>query len=196
MFEGEVVVMLSGLFAQQGYLSFCLVILLVQIAATLNDGMWFVVGRYRVPRKLHNSAWFQKLAERPMGIVNDRPATLALCMRFMYGFRTLIPLGLGLSKLSAPKFFFLHAIGTLAWALSLASVGYFFGGVLETLFGRIKYPELLMISVVILMVAVFVSINKLFKRYLGKKLREEQSSNTEEEQDTKNIGGGGDKDAG
>lgn len=180
MFEGEVVVILSGLFAQQGYLSFCLVILLVQIAATLNDGMWFFIGRYRVPRRLYASAWFQRVAERPMGIVNERPEMLALLMRFMYGFRSLIPLGLGLSNLPVLKFFFFHAIGTFAWAMSLASIGYFFGGMLETMFGRIRHPELVMVSVVIVMVALFVSFSKLFKRYLGRKLSQEESRNTKE----------------
>jgi membrane protein DedA with SNARE-associated domain len=180
MFEGEVVVILSGLFAQQGYLSFCLVILLVQIAATLNDGMWFLIGRYRVPRKLYASAWFQRMSLRPMGLVNERPEMLALFMRFMYGFRSLIPLGLGLSKISPPRFFIFHAIGTFAWAMSLASIGYFFGGMLETLFGRIKYPELVMVSVVIVMVTLFFSFSKLVKRYLGRKLNEEESGDTEE----------------
>ena len=181
MFEGEIVVILSGLFAQQGYLSFCLVIVVVQIAATLNDATWFLIGRYRVPRRLYASARFQRLAERPMELVNDRPALLALTMRFMYGFRSLIPLGLGLSNLPAFKFFFFHAIGTFAWAISLTSIGYFFGGMLETMFGRIRYPELVMVSVVILMVALFFSFSKLFKRYLGRKLSQEEGSNTKEE---------------
>lgn len=169
-FEGEVVVMLSGLFAHQGYLSFPLVILLVQIAAVLNDGMWFLIGRYRLPKRLYAQEWFQKLARRPMNVVNDRPEMLALTMRFMYGFRSLIPLGLGMSNLSARKFFILHGLGTLAWSLSLCSLGYFFGGVLETLFGRIRYPELLMVAVVVLMVAIFFSVSKIFKRYLGRRL--------------------------
>lgn len=95
---------------------------------------------------------------------------LALTMRFMYGFRSLIPLGLGMSSLSAKKFFVLHGIGTLAWSISLCSLGYFFGGVLETLFGRIRYPELLMVAVVVLMVAIFFSLGKIVKRFLGQKL--------------------------
>lgn len=180
MFEGEVVVILSGLFAQQGYLSFGIVILLVQIAATLNDAMWFLIGRYRVPKWLYKKPWFLRLAARPMELINGRPELLALSMRFMFGFRSLIPLGLGLSHLSVPRFFFFHAIGTLAWALSLASIGYFFGGMLETLFGRIRYPELVMVSVVIVAVMVFFSFSKLFKRYLGRKLNQEEGSDTEE----------------
>lgn len=180
MFEGEVVVILSGLFAQQGYLSFCLVILVVQIAATLNDASWFLIGRYRVPRRLYATAWFQRLAERPMRLINGRPEIIALFMRFMYGFRSLIPLGLGLSHLSIPKFFFFHAIGTFAWAVSLASIGYFFGGMLETMFGRIRYPELVMVAVVILLVALFFSFSKLFTRYLGRRLSQEESRDSEE----------------
>lgn len=181
MFEGEVVVILSGLFAQQGYLSFCLVILLVQIAATLNDAMWFLIGRYRVPKWLYKKAWFQKLAARPMELISGRPELLALSMRFMFGFRSLIPLGLGLSHLSVPRFFFFHAIGTFAWAVSLASIGYFFGGMLETLFGRIRYPELVMVSVVIVAVVLFFSLSKLFKRFLGRKLKQEQGGDAKEE---------------
>ena len=176
MFEGEVVVILSGLFAQQGYLSLWVVLLIVQVASTLNDGMWFLVGRYRIPRKLYATAWFQRLTAQPMGVVNDRPELLAFFMRFMYGFRSLIPLGLGLSTISAPRFFLFHGIGAFLWALSLAMIGYFFGGMLETIFGRIRYPELVMVSAVILMVVIFATITRLLKKSLERKLNQEQSS--------------------
>lgn len=169
-FEGEIVVMLSGLFAQQGYLSFPLVLIIVQVAAVLNDGMWFLIGRYRMPAALYSQEWFQRLAKRPMIIVNHSPQTLAFSMRFIYGFRSLIPLGLGLSELPARRFFLLHSMGTLMWSITYCTLGYFFGGVLEALFGRIRYPELLMVAVAVIMVAVFISLGKILKRFLGRKL--------------------------
>lgn len=170
VFEGETIVILSGLFAHQGYLSLGLVIMLAYIGTVIGDCLWFLVGRYRFPGWLHQSEWFQRLSQRPVGIVNKDPEILALTMRFMYGFRTLIPLGLGLSNISTLRFFLLHSLGAIAWVLVYTGIGFFLGQFLETLFGRIKHGEALLIAVVIVLVVLAITVYKLFTRALARKL--------------------------
>lgn len=170
IFEGEAIMTLSGLFIQQGHLLLPAVFALAMVGTILGDDLWFLVGRYRFPRRLHETEWFQKFSARPVAAVNSNPRLLAFCMRFMYGFRTLIPLGLGMSSISGREYFFYHALGAMAWVSTYITLGYFFGGLLEVLFGRIKHPELIMIAVVVLLVVCFITIGKLTKRFFYKKL--------------------------
>lgn len=171
VFEGETTMILSGLFAHQGLLSLFGIILLAYIGTVIGDGMWFLVSRYRFPRALYESAWFKRLAARPVKAINGDPEILALTMRFLYGFRTLIPLGLGLSNISIGRFFALHSIGAIVWISLYVSIGFFFGRFLETLFGRIKYGELLLIATVMVTVVVFLGIAKTVRYFLRRKLQ-------------------------
>lgn len=170
IFEGEVFVTLAGLFSQQGYLSLSLVIILAYLGSVAGDSLWFVIGRYQFPAFVHKSQWFQRVSKKPVAIVNNRPELLAFAMRFMYGFRTLIPLGLGLSNIPAKKFFFYHSLGAISWVLVYVNLGYFFGGILEVFFGRIKHPQLIMIAVVVLVVVLFISIGRIIRKILAKKM--------------------------
>ncbi len=170
LFEGETIVILSGLFAHQGLLSVVPVILLAYVGTVIGDGWWFLLSRYRFPRFLYESAWFKRVSARPLKAINGDPETLALTMRFLFGFRTLIPLGLGLSDISTARFFALHSIGAIAWVLLYVSIGFFFGGFLEALFGRIRYGELLLIATVVLMVVTSIAIAKLVRSLLRKRI--------------------------
>lgn len=170
LFEGETIVILSGLFSHQGLLSLYLVIPLAYLGTVIGDGWWFLLSRYRFPRILYESEWFKRVSVRPLRAINGDPEILALTMRFLFGFRTLIPLGLGLSTISTARFFTLHSIGAIVWVLLYVSVGFFFGRFLELLFGRIKYGELLLIATVMVMVVISLVAAKGMRALLKRKM--------------------------
>lgn len=170
LFEGETVMILSGLFAHQGYLSIPLIAAAAFAGTFISDGAWFLIGRYRFPRFVHESRWFLRLSEKPLQFVKSDTDTLTLTMRFMYGFRSLIPLGLGLSEMPAPRFFFLLSIGTLAWITVYVSLGFFFGGVLELLFGRIRHGEIFLVAAVIVAVVAATAAAKWLRAWLARRI--------------------------
>lgn len=170
LFEGETILVLGGLFAHQGQLSLAGVLFAALVGTIIGDGFWFMVGRYRFPRFIHSKDWFIKLSRRPIGLVNQNPKMLALTMRFMYGFRTLIPLGLGLSDIKTGHYFFYHFLGSVLWVGAYGSVGYFFGAILEQIFGRIRHFELILIAVAVLFVVGFFGMSQVIRRQLEKKI--------------------------
>lgn len=170
IFEGETVMILSGLFAHQGYLSLPAVAVVAFLGTMIGDGTWFLIGRYRVPRRLHQSGWFKRISSKPLRFVNSDTDTLTLTMRFMYGFRTLIPLGLGMSEIPTWRFFTLLSVGTLAWIFVYAGIGFFFGGFLELLFGRIRHGELALIAVVVIVVVAAITAASGLRRLLRRRL--------------------------
>ncbi len=170
LFEGETIVILSGLFAHQGLLSVGPVIVLAYVGTVIGDGWWFLLSRYRFPKFLYESEWFKRVSARPLKAINGDPEILALTMRFLFGFRTLIPLGLGLSKISTARFFAFHSVGAITWVLLYVGIGFFFGRFLEALFGRIKYGELFLIATVVVLVVASIGIAKLIRSLLRKKI--------------------------
>ena len=69
-------------------------------------------------------------------------APLIVCVRFMYGFRIVGPILLGMGRVPAWKFLVYNFIGAAIWAPLVAGVGYLFGSVLEALLHDLKRYEL------------------------------------------------------
>ena len=168
VFEGETWMVLAGLFSHQGHLNFCWVLVFAWLGAVTGDTFWFIVGRYHLFRFLDKWNWFKEKENKSLTLINKKPRTLAFTMRFMYGFRTLIPIGLGMSKISNRDFFIYNISGALVWVLLYGTLGYFFGEFLETAFGRIKFKELIQITVVILLVVGFINLTKYIRAKLQK----------------------------
>lgn len=178
IFEGETLVILGGLFASQGHLSLPAVLTLSFFGALIGDSAWFLAGRYRLPKFLFSRPWFIKLSNKPLEYIHAKPRLLIFSMRFMYGFRTLLPLGFGLSNIPTKLFLTYNTLGTFVWVMIYSNLGYFFGTVLQVLFGRIRHFELLMIALVMVAVIAFMTISRMLRTYLNRRLKEEEISQT------------------
>ncbi len=157
--EGEAVLFLGGILAHHDVvnLNFFFVFLAAACGAFVGDNAWFWLGRYRrafVHSKLPGAA---KRAERIFAALEHRPRVFAASMRFMYGFRSLVPLSLGLSKIPARLFVFWDAVGSLVWSAVITGAGYYAGGFLSSFFGRLHGREVRVAIVVALtMVAAYI----------------------------------------
>ncbi len=79
---------------------------------------------------------------------------LAFGMRFMYGFRHLVPFSLGMSTIKTKTFMFFNFLGGLTWVLAVGFAGYFFGDVLEIYFGRLRHFEFRVIVFAIVVLVI------------------------------------------
>src|SRR6185369_14201912 len=69
-------------------------------------------------------------------------APLIVGIRFMYGFRIVGPIMLGMGRVPAWKFVFYNFIGAAIWAPLIAGIGYEFGEIVETVLGNMKRYEI------------------------------------------------------
>jgi membrane protein DedA with SNARE-associated domain len=111
--EGETVLALAGLAANRGYLELFPVI----------------------PDAAARAARFDALLAR-------WHAPLIIAIRFMYGFRIVGPILLGMGRCERWKFVFYNAIGAMLWAPLVAGVGYAFGAAMEAALHDLKRLEL------------------------------------------------------
>ena len=133
LLEGESVLLLAGLAAHQGALSFPIVVLIAFCGGTLGDQLLFQLGRRHGTAILRRvPAWEAKAAPVKLLIRRHQDA-LIVGVRFMYGLRLVGPVAIGMSEVSTLRFALLNMLGAAIWAPLIAWIGYAFGQTLAWL---------------------------------------------------------------
>ena len=148
--EGETILALAGLAAYRDYLDFRLVVLTALFAGFLGDQFYFFLGRYRGQAILARFPDFQERAHKFDAMLSRWHAPLIIGIRFMYGFRIVGPIMLGMGRVAAWKFVAYNFIGAAIWAPLIAGIGYKFGEVVETVLGNMKRYEIYVFGAVLL----------------------------------------------
>lgn len=143
IFEGEAFLFVGGILAHKDIINLNLTIICIAAAlgAFLGDNVWFWIGR-------HRRVWVQRRmpkayarAESMLQSLESRPRIFSAGMRFMYGFRSLMPLSLGLSHVRARTFVFWNSVGSIIWSSTITIAGYYVGDFLIGVFGKMHVRE-------------------------------------------------------
>ncbi len=140
--EGEVILVLAGFAAHQGYLELPWVVIAAFAGTLIGDQLYFHLGRLRGRAFLDRRPGWQSRAERAFELLRKQEVLLILGFRFMYGMRIVTPFVLGVSGVSVTKFLVLNVISAFLWAGTVASLGYLFGQSVEGLLGNVERYEL------------------------------------------------------
>jgi membrane protein DedA with SNARE-associated domain len=140
--EGETVLALAGLAAYRGYMDFYSVAVVAMIAGFLGDQVYFFLGRYNGQRILARFPNAEERAQRFDKLLSRWHAPIIVGIRFMYGFRIVGPILLGMGRVPSWKFVIYNFIGAAIWAPLIAGVGYFFGTIVESLLLDVKRYEM------------------------------------------------------
>lgn len=168
IFEGEAVLILGGLAARGGLLKPSLVFFFAFAGALLGDGAWFFIGRYKGKTVIEKWPKLKSLMLKPQKHINRKAVFLSFALRFLYGFRTVVPLSLGMSTIKTSSFLFFNMIGSILWVLVVGSLGYFFGDVLEIFLGKLRHHEFKIIIFTFIGVIMVYLIYALIKSSLRK----------------------------
>jgi membrane protein DedA with SNARE-associated domain len=158
LFEGQPVMLFGGFAAHRGYLDLVpWVILAGAVGNFLGFQAWFLVGRkFGRPLLERRPQWAARVA-KVQDWLGRFESLLIVLIRFMPGFDTAGTVAIGMSRVSAPRFTALNALGALLWAATLASGGYLLGNLLEAVLGDLATVEKpLLIGIVVLTVVWIV----------------------------------------
>jgi membrane protein DedA with SNARE-associated domain len=147
--EGETILALAGLAAYRGYLDFLLVVVIAMIAGFAGDQFYFFLGRRKGQQILERFPDARDRAHRFDALLARWHAPLIIGIRFMYGFRIVGPILLGMGRVPAWKFLVFNFIGAAIWAPLIAGLGYLFGNIIEALLDDLKNFELWAFAAVI-----------------------------------------------
>ncbi len=129
--EGETSILIASSLIYKGIFNFPLTVLIAFSGSFISDWIYYLIGRL-------NGKYF--LATRPRLGAKVKPVTdffhrhkfqILFSYRFLYGFRIIIPLVIGMSGLRPFQFLFYSTITGLLWAASVSIIGYWVGRFLE-----------------------------------------------------------------
>ncbi|HEY9585784.1 MAG TPA: DedA family protein [Candidatus Paceibacterota bacterium] len=179
IFEGEVIVALAGFSAYGGDLKLGYIIPIAIVGAMIGDHAFFYFGRYKGRKFLSERPLLEARVEKVHRLLERYNGWIIFGSRFMYGFRALIPVALGVSKVSGVKFSFLNFLGAVVWGVFFAFGGYAFGGAIERFIGGVKKFEGIVVIVVVTLFIVTQVVS-----YIRRRRREMSASPEETTQDS------------
>lgn len=150
LLEGETVLVMGSFMAHRGYLDLPTVILLGWLVSFASDQFFFWMGRTQGSRFLENRAAWQSHVEKATSLLGRNTSLLAFGIRFMYGFRTVLPFVIGMSRFDPKRFAFLDLIGAFLWALTFGLAGQIIGHIMSLIFEDVREHELAIIIVIVL----------------------------------------------
>lgn len=155
-FEGETAVFLGGALAHRHLMTWWEAVSAAAIGSCLVDQAWFFAGRYASRLAVVRRFKSTSSAARVNHLLETHPTGFILAFRFIYGMRTVSPVIIGLSSVPVARFVTLNIGAAIIWATLVTTVGYLFGNVIETLFGRLHLHMHLVIAIAIIAVAVLL----------------------------------------
>ncbi|OWW04674.1 hypothetical protein ATY81_01435 [Rhizobium sp. R72] len=167
--EGETAAFLGGVFAHRQLIPYWQVALAASLGSFAADQSFFLAGRYA-------TNWFyvqRLLGSEPIARVTQflevYPTSFILAFRFIYGIRTISPVAIGVSNVSALRFVILNAIAALIWGALITAIGFFAGEAVEVLLGRLQLHLHVLIALACVAILVPLSAYAL-RRVMAKRL--------------------------
>ncbi|HPC73536.1 MAG TPA: DedA family protein [Syntrophales bacterium] len=148
--EGETILVLGGFAAHLGFLKLPWVIAAAFAGTLSGDQLYFYLGR---KHKDKITALFPTGAgriEKAQRTLERHGNTLMLTFRFLYGLRTVTPFVIGMTGISAMRFFFFNVLSALIWSIAVGSGGYLFGRTLEYFLADVRHYEFATMAVIAL----------------------------------------------
>ena len=140
-FEGETSLTTSAFAAHRGHLEIVIVMIIALIATQSWDWLWFTVGRNRGKKFIESKPKLNQKVKRIDALLNRNPTPVLLGYRFLFGFRTAVPLVIGMSSITKRKFLSFSLINTILWDILFSSFGYYFGAFLKANWKRVEDYE-------------------------------------------------------
>jgi len=136
--EGEVTILSAAVAAHMGHLKLPWIIGIAIIGVQLTDWLRFLAGRYLGKTFVESRPKLGQKLKKVNHWISQHPIKILLVYRFIYGFRTVFPIAIGLSNISIYRFATFSLISAIVWACLYGALGYFFGNILVSEFEYLK----------------------------------------------------------
>lgn len=160
--EGELVYISAIQAAQAGYVDLYGAIAAFFLGTFCTDWFYFFTGRKQGRRYLERNEKLQLKAAKIDHLLAHYGTLLLLSYRFIYGFRIVLPLLFGASKLSSRRFLLFSLLSTSIWVSVYGWIGYYFT---SWLLEQLKSGRVLILVLGITFLGIIIA---LVKRYLVK----------------------------
>lgn len=125
--EGEAGLIMAGFLAFQGYLNIFGVILTALAGSFLGDQFYFYLGRIKGLHLLRLFTLMARKFRKALRLIEKHGAFATFISRYTYGFRIILPIIIGMTKMESMRFLRLNLVSALSWSIIFSMAGYLFG---------------------------------------------------------------------
>jgi membrane protein DedA with SNARE-associated domain len=125
--EGEIAILMASLLIFKGMFAAPYTIFFGFLGSFVSDWLYYLIGRVNGKVFLSGRPKLQARVEPVTGFFHKNKMQILFSYRFMYGFRVVIPIIIGMSGLKPSHFLFYSIIAGVFWASVVTTVGYSVG---------------------------------------------------------------------
>ena len=176
LFEGPLVMMISGFLVRTGFLSFWPSYFLLMLGDLIGDVVWYCLGFFYGHGFIKKFGKYFSLDEKHIQAVSKifhryhNTILIVSKITMGFGFAVVTLFTAGMVKISFRKYITLNVVGQFVWTGILMSVGYFLGNEYTSINNYIGK-----IAMIALIIVVFVFLIG-FGKYLKKTMLEKYSA--------------------
>ena len=167
--EGEMALIMAGILAHTTHMHIALAIFVAGLGGFVGDQIYFYLGRYNkkyIAKRLHTQR--RKFAVAHI-MLKKYGWPIIFLQRYMYGFRVIRPLCIGLTGYDAKKYAFINLISAWCWAAITTIPAWILGEHILVLLQKAKEHWYVAIPVVAIFMGLLIYT---FKRIENKILNE------------------------
>ncbi|EAI2978461.1 DedA family protein [Campylobacter jejuni] len=171
--EGELGLIFAGLAAHDGKMHVALAIFIAGLGGFVGDQIYFYIGRYNkhyIQKRLRSQR--RKFAVAHL-LLQRFGWPIIFIQRYMYGFRTIIPMSIGITRYSAKKFAIINLFSAWVWAAITILLAWHFGDLIQNFLTWAKHhwylAAIMIIGFLSLLVFTFKQIEKAILKEKRKK---------------------------
>jgi membrane protein DedA with SNARE-associated domain len=130
-FEGETAILTASALIYRGLFEFPFTVLAAFFGSFVSDWIYFLIGHFNGKVFIANRPKLKARVEPVNQFFHNHKYQILFSYRFLYGFRIIIPLVIGMSGLKPMRFLFYSIVTGLIWATTIATAGYWAGRLLD-----------------------------------------------------------------
>ena len=126
-FEGETAILIAASLIHEGTFDGLPTIIFGFAGSFISDWLYYFIGRLNGKYFIDKRPKLKAKLEPIQGLFRKYQFQILFSYRFLYGFRVVIPIVIGMSHIRPLQFLFYSIVSGLIWAATVGTVGYFIG---------------------------------------------------------------------
>ena len=126
-FEGETAILVASSLIHQGVFDAAPTVIVGFAGSFISDWLYYLIGRLNGKYFIAKRPRLQRRLEPVQSLFRKHQLQILFSYRFLYGFRVVIPIVIGMSHIQPLQFLFYSITSGLIWATTVGTIGYFIG---------------------------------------------------------------------
>ncbi|WP_257227377.1 DedA family protein [Acinetobacter sp. YH12070] len=159
LFEGETVLMIGAYAVHQHILHFPVLIAVAMLGSFIGDQFYYQMGARYGQKLIQSNVEFAQKFDRASQFIERYPILTILFMRFAWGFRTILPIAVGVRTYPVWKYVLISLVACFIWVMLVATIGFQISHYLHLFWAKmLSYHQDIYIVIAVILCIVFFRV--------------------------------------